>query len=245
MMHQLHNNVASTSHNIIIHLVGVGGTGSHVLTNLAMISKALVQIERPPLFVMAVDHDHVEPSNIGRQAFSEADIGHNKAKVMIERVNRYFGLQWEYMDSNYAGWTSHNMPPDFTISCVDSIESRKIVQQSYERRPSGRYWMDIGNDQRKAQIILGLKGDYIKEDRPSTILPHFFEEYGDIEDDPNDLTPSCSAMESLNRQDLFVNKIIASYATHMLWQLLKDFQIDYRGMYINLESMNINKIQIK
>lgn len=246
MKHILHPNISGSSHQITIHLVGVGGTGSHVLTNLAMMSQAMAKIERQPLFVRAFDFDEVTENNIGRQNFSPADIGENKANVLISRINRFYGFQWQSENMSYIHFNEGSyMEPDITISCVDSVKSRREVAQSWLDRRSAAYWMDIGNSSRKAQIILGANPLDRKKERSSrTILPDFFAEFPGVKDDPNDDTPSCSALASLNRQDLFINKIVASYATHMLWTLLKDYMIDYRGMYINLETLQTNKIPI-
>jgi PRTRC genetic system ThiF family protein len=237
MKHILHKSISGSSHQIIIHLVGVGGTGSHVLTNLAMMNKALIHLERQPLYVLAIDPDTVEESNIGRQVFSPADVGENKAKVLVERINRYFGFAWDYADEEYETLVTYSMGPDIIIGCVDSVVARAQIWRTMDARRSAIYWMDIGNNLRQAQILLAEK------ENPK--MPHFFAEFPNEKDDPNDLTPSCSAMESLNRQDLFVNKIVATYATHMLWQLMKDFVIDYRGMYVNLETMQTTKIPIQ
>ena len=247
MKHILHPNISGSSHQITVHLVGVGGTGSHVLTNLAMMSQAMAKIERQPLFVRAFDFDEVTENNIGRQNFSPADIGENKANVLINRINRFYGYQWQAEDMSYELFNGgSHMEPNIIISCVDSVKSRKEIASTWLNRKSAPYWMDIGNSTRKAQIILGA--DTLGRDPESAgcrnVLSDFFAEYPGVKDDPNDDTPSCSALASLNRQDLFINKIVASYATHMLWTLLKDYMIDYRGMYINLETLQTNKIPI-
>jgi len=248
MKHILHPDISGSMHKIVIHLAGVGGTGSHMLANLAMIAQSMIKIERQPIYVLAFDPDVVTENNIGRQGFSPADIGRNKAEVMISRVNRFYSLQWDAEQSLYDGYATwhHSQRADIVISCVDSVKARKDVWQITADKTT-KYWMDIGNDRRTAQVILGSNGSRKEKQARGTrdILPHFFDEFPDVEDDPDDDTPSCSALESLNAQDLFVNKIVASYAAHMLWQLLKDFQIDYQGMFINLETMQIRKIPVK
>lgn len=243
--HLLHQDVAGTSHKLMIHLIGCGGTGSHVLTNLGMINQALIQIGRQAMFVRAFDFDHISETNVGRQNFAPADIGKNKATVLIERINRFYGTQWEAEGSDYLMFNAgYDGEPDIVISCVDSIQSRESVQKMTIGRRRAKYWMDIGNQARSAQIILGAYNEKKNTKTLSRNLPDFFQEFPGIKDDPNDNTPSCSALEALNRQDLFINKLVATFATNMLWQLLKDFQIHYRGLYINLESMQINKIPL-
>ena len=245
MKHMIHSAISSSSHRISIDLVGVGGTGSHVLMNLAMISNALTQIDRQPLHVISFDPDIVSESNINRQVFSPADIGDYKAKVLTERINRYYGFEWDFYPELYPTYRNEPLGPDIIISAVDTISVRKQIEESWHMRRSARYWLDIGNNRRIAQIILGSDPEGAGKQKKGfrNKLPHFFEEFPDIKDTDDD-GPSCSAWESLNKQDLFINKIIATYATHMLWQLLVDFIIDYRGMYINLETMKVSKIPI-
>ena len=43
----------------------------------------------------AFDPDTVSASNLGRQLFTEAEIGQNKAIILVNRLNTVFGLDWE------------------------------------------------------------------------------------------------------------------------------------------------------
>lgn len=235
--HYLFKEIAESRHHIVIHIAGLGGTGSHMLTNLAAINTSLIGIERQPLHIVAFDDDVITAANIGRQMFSPADVGYHKAKILVERINRFYGFQWESESKKYECEQSQ-FRPDILISCVDSVEARKSVRNNIISRSSVFYWMDIGNNQRSGQIILGTSANHKRE------LPDFFDRFPNIKDDPNDNTPSCSAMESLAHQDLFINKIMATMAANMLWTLLKNYWIDYCGLYINLETMQINKIPV-
>jgi len=250
--HYLEQYIASSDHKITINLVGVGGTGSHVLANLAMINYSLIKLGRQPLFVRAWDPDVITEHNIGRQMFSPADEGKNKAEVLITRINRFYGLQWISMLESFPRPGERDRTDsgaNFTISCVDTVKSRKKIASAFSKE--GRhshfsvsyYWLDIGNNQQSGQIILGTlrpikqpKGNY------NRMLPLFTDEFPDVKD--NKATPSCSMAEALASQDLFINKFMATYATHMLWDLLKNFRINYRGLYINLKDIKISKIPL-
>jgi len=253
--HYLENYLAQAQHKITIDLIGAGGTGSHVLSNLAMISKSMVGLGRQPLFVRVYDPDIVEPHNIGRQMFSPADVGRGKATVMTERINRFYGLDWHSYEQRYGYIHPPQRRPTYsniTISCVDSVKSRKEIGailnpkklyhsgQSYE---TGFYWMDIGNDKSSGQVILGTVR---KIGQPGTQtrahLPTFLKEFPKAKDIKGQ--PSCSMAESLASQDLFVNKLLASYATHMLWDLLRDYMITYRMIYMNLDSMKVSRVAL-
>jgi PRTRC genetic system ThiF family protein len=92
-----------------ISVYGCGGTGSHVINGLARISHALRALGKEDIHVTAWDDDQVSHDNVGRQAFYDSDVGSNKAKVLIDRVNLYLGR---------IGWLSQGRlrPPTRRIS---------------------------------------------------------------------------------------------------------------------------------
>jgi PRTRC genetic system ThiF family protein len=251
-VHLLHPEVARSTHQITVCVIGVGGTGSHVLTNLGMINASLKALNRQPLHVVAIDPDVVTETNIGRQIFSPSDIGRYKAEVLVTRLNRYYGTAWEYI----AGRFEHGpYPCNFTISCVDSVQVRRIISRMRDYVPGSfcqperlyYYWIDIGNNQRSGQIIMGTRNhnwNQPEREDPDEVryLPDFTKEFRYVRSKPNQ--PSCSMAEALFKQDLFINKIMATYATQMMWSLLKDFYITYRGLFVNLETMRSSPIPL-
>jgi PRTRC genetic system ThiF family protein len=235
--HYLSREIASRQEKISVDIVGAGGTGSHMLTNLAMISKSLVDLGSKPLFVRVWDFDNVEEHNVGRQQFSPADVGRNKAEILVTRLNRYYGLDWAAIPKSFD---PHNKNAHILISCVDSVKSRRTINYLSSNKKS-IYWMDIGNSRVSGQIILGTLGKVYQPERYTRAnLPTFFDEFPNPEDDPNE--PSCSAAQSLQSQDLFINKIMATYASQMLWDLLKNYYINYRAVYVNLDAGKISKV---
>lgn len=250
--HYIDQYLASTQHKVSVNLIGAGGTGSHVLTNLAMINCGLIGLGRQPLFVKVYDPDIVTDANIGRQTFSPADLGQNKAEVLVTRINRFYGTHWHSVSELYSEKNYDKRQANITISCVDSVKSRQNILESFEKKKDNRsydtdlYWMDIGNSVNSGQIILGTTRiiKQLKGGRP--YLPNFFDEFSweELKANEGKNEPSCSMAEALLRQDLFVNKIMATYATHMLWELLTKFRISYQGIYVNLETMKTSKIMI-
>jgi PRTRC genetic system ThiF family protein len=225
----------TNNHRIEVGLIGCGGTGSHVLTNLAMINEGLKHHGRSELHVTVYDDDLVSESNIGRQTFSEADLGHNKADIMVGRINRFYGYGWEVRP---VKWNSveHRLK-DITISAVDKVSPRKQIHDDYIDIDlyEEKYWLDIGNGENDGQIIMSAR------DGQKILLPTFIDQFGkDIPETPEE--PSCSAVESLAKQNLFVNKYMATLATNMLWTLLVNFRIHYRGIFANLSTLETNPI---
>jgi PRTRC genetic system ThiF family protein len=230
--HYLNTDIINNVHPARVLLIGCGGTGTYVLRELARIHLALLAMERQGLYVMACDGDHVEEANIGRQTFTKEDIGLNKASVLITRINRFYGLMWEACPEMMD--TSLISNANIVISCVDNHATRReIAGSNITTYPF--YWLDFGNGKDFAQAILSLNT------AEGMILKNIFDLHGDLEDADDD-GPSCSLLQALNQQSLFINSIIAMHGINMLWTLLKDMCIDYHGIYINLKS---NSIQTK
>lgn len=251
--HYLNESIVSTTHKITVDLIGCGGTGSHMLSNLAMINKSLIQLERQPLAVRVFDPDVVGEHNIGRQLFSPADIDQHKAEVLVTRINRFYGTNWLAFPYKYG--YEEQYCGNILISCVDSVKSRKSIydfikkeydtkeeNQSWQIHNTPFYWMDLGNGKNYGQVLLSTLYES-KKNLGIKNLPTFFKEFPNVKDDK--LEPSCSAAESLARQDLFINKMLSTLAAHMLWDLFKNFRINYRGIYLNLENMKTSKIPIE
>lgn len=76
-------------HPVTVFVIGAGGTGSQVATNLARMSIALQALGHPGLHVTVFDPDTVTEANIGRQLFSESELGLNKAVALVTRINRF------------------------------------------------------------------------------------------------------------------------------------------------------------
>jgi PRTRC genetic system ThiF family protein len=240
--HYLDQHLASTQHKITVNLIGCGGTGSHMLSSLAMINSSLVALNRQPLFVRVWDDDIVSEANIGRQLFSPADIGKHKAEVLTTRINRHYGTAWQSINSRFTNSHSDNSYANITIACVDTVKSRIDIHKELKSVIENKYLLDIGNGSNSGQILLSTLIS-IKQPKDGVgYLRSFSEEFPEAEDDDN--LPSCSAAEALAKQDLFINKLISTYAANMLWELLKNYCIDYRGLYVNTETMKTSKIPL-
>jgi hypothetical protein len=59
-----------------------------------------------------------------------------------------------------------------------------------------------------------------------------------------DNQPSCSLAEALEKQDLFINQSVATYALHLLWRLFRAGSIEHHGYFINLESGRVNPLPV-
>src|ERR1035437_725382 len=100
-IHYVADYIINPGHKVTVNLIGAGGTGSNMLSNLAMINKGLIALGHPGIYVTLMDDDIVTEANIARQLFYTPDLGLHKAEVLISRVNRAFGTQWDAICERY------------------------------------------------------------------------------------------------------------------------------------------------
>lgn len=241
-------------HLITINLIGCGGTGSQMLTNLARLNETLIALNHPGLQVYAWDGDIITGANIGRQLFSPADIGTNKAVCLITRINRFFGYSWEARAEHYAGQRRANI----TISCVDSAHARlgiashfKTPGNSDEPTMKNKYWLDLGNLKKTGQVVLGTAPGALivqpkSEHETVRVLPDVIKMFPQLKKmKEKDQGPSCSLAQAISRQDLFINSTLAQFGANILWKLFREGMIRYQGCYVNLDTLIVNPIKIK
>jgi PRTRC genetic system ThiF family protein len=250
-----------------IGLAGAGGNGSQMLGGLARLHTALCALGHPGLHVVVYDPDHVTPANLGRQLFSAADLGCNKAQVLVNRINCFFNLQWRPVPAKLTRRSGQEW--DFLIGCVDSAAARLELD-----RCNFHYWLDLGNSTKFGQVILGecSPNRVPKRSRPEAVARSFgrkmtsnerkeHQEWLDWKVSllPNvlgifpqlkrkrrhvDNTPSCSLAEALEKQDLFINQSVATFALQLLWQFIRKGGLNIHGYFINLETGRVTPLPI-
>src|SRR6202049_995798 len=87
-----------------VAVVGCGGTGSAVISGLPHLHQALLAYGHPSgLSVTALDGDRISATNCVRQPFSASEIGLFKSVVLINRLNLFWGLEWEAVP-HHVNW---------------------------------------------------------------------------------------------------------------------------------------------
>ena len=223
------------SRAVHVNVAGCGGNGCHVLMGLAQLQKALRGLGHPGLEVTAFDPDTVSEANLGRQLFTEEDIGQNKALTLIHRLNIAFGLDWWAIPLEYR---PYQRTPDLLISCVDSKQARAGI---YDRIRAGKadYWMDLGNGADYGQVVLGQVGPAKKR------LPNVAELYPEMLQGYENDAPSCSLAEAFTHQELFVNRTLTAFALHLVWTMFRRGKIRVAGCFLNLQEMTTVPIPLK
>jgi len=86
---------------VIVTIIGVGATGSQVLTALGQINVSLIALGHPGIFVRLFDDDLMTNANLGKQIFSASLLGLAKSVVLINRINRLFVTNWKAFVKKY------------------------------------------------------------------------------------------------------------------------------------------------
>jgi len=229
-------------------VIGAGGNGSAVLFGLPYLHHALIAWGfADGLNVTVMDADTVSPTNCVRQPFGAADIGQNKATILINRINLFHQLSWHSDETFFSQGTQNNTGSsydntvDFVISCVDTRAARREMHEAFNNVMgpwrSVRYWLDIGNNASNGQFVLGQPLNCVNR-RSKIRLRTVTELFPSIMDTSlgEGPLPSCSAAEALERQEPFVNNVLATSALSMITRLMRYGQIDHQGAFYNAES---------
>ena len=235
---------------IRVLVVGAGGTGSAVAIGLPYLHQAMQAWGHlRGLEVTLMDADIVSETNCVRQPFSSSDIGQNKAVVLINRINLFWGTQWHAVPNHFhAGSLDRygDKCPDVLIGCVDTRSARKAIEQSFTKGlRSACYWLDLGNNAASGQYVLGqpLNARNRRKTERLRTVSELYPEIVDVERGENPL-PSCSAIEALDRQEPFINQTLASSALAMLAQLFRYGKLTHHGAFFNAKTGQMSALPV-
>lgn len=216
-------------------VVGAGGTGSHIIQSLARIAAHVGP--GAGLAITVIDGDTVEPKNVGRQLFSRADVGLNKAQALAARFSSVFGLRITAVPEMATEGLLESVarppggrsvaPTRILIGAVDTPRARRIIHAALGRGVA-RIWLDCGNEESSGQVaagttanreilrrsLAGLAGVCGELPAPSLIYPNL------IADPPAPAPGDCAAQMEQNLQGLMVNQAVAAVAAQYLHDLI-------------------------
>ncbi len=135
-----------------VRLVGCGGTGAILAEHLGrMIAGYRLNVE-----LELWDGDVVEQRNIGRQNFFPWEVGLNKAEAVALRLAGQFGIaaaaRARHLTRAEIAWMAMI---GLTVTATDTLTSRRMIAEAI---PVG-LWLDVGNELRHGQAVLGTTHD--------------------------------------------------------------------------------------
>ncbi len=236
--HALPKSLCRRGQPLRVLVIGAGGNGSAVLLGLPYLHQAMkVWGHAGGIHAMLADGDQVTETNCVRQPFAAADVGLNKAVVLINRVNLFWGLRWQAHSEHFHkdSLRSNSAGPHLIIGCVDTRAARLAILSAVTRaNDSTVYWLDLGNNGSSGQYVLGQPLNAANR-RSAARLRTVAELYPEIADAEagEDPLPSCSAAEALERQEPFINQVLATSALAMLARLFRYGTLTHHGAFYN------------
>ncbi len=242
-IHRIHPELLQRQVRVLV--VGCGGTGSAVLAGLPYLHQSLVALGHPGgLHVTVMDGDAISPTNCVRQAFARPEIGLNKAIVLVNRLNLFWGLKWEAIPNHLKGGTfisrsysGDDLHAHIVVGCVDTRAARATIRDAVGKWGTVSYWLDLGNNADTGQFILGEPLNE-RNRRSHLRLRSADELYPEIVDASldDDGQPSCSAAAAIEKQEPFINSTLAQHALALLTRLFRYGTLCYHGGFINLST---------
>lgn len=260
-VHFTANYLIGPTNPVTVHVIGAGGTGSRVISALCDMNNALTALGHPGLQATLFDNDIVSQPNLVRQRFASAELGMNKAVARINNINRWSGTNWkavpmQYSTQNLLRFQEPSANVFFT--CVDNVPARfeiagiiaKLAAKNNHRQSQPFYWIDFGNGKYTGQVILSTIGKIVQPESEKFITVPYLapvtEDYSDLlkQSEAKDDTPSCSAAEALESQDLYINPVLAKMGCELFWKLFRYGMIEYRGFFLNLKDYHCQPVKV-
>jgi PRTRC genetic system ThiF family protein len=234
--HQIHPELLR--HKVRILVVGCGGNGSAIAAGLPFLHQALLVYGHPEgLHVTLLDPELISLTNCVRQPFSRSEIGLYKSIVLANRLNLFWGLDWNGIPGRLDG-KQKITGADIVIGCVDTRPARAAIAKCVEDWSDVDYWLDLGNSADGGQFVLGEplnrrnRSNRLRLRTVSELFPEVTRPELDRDDQP-----SCSAAEALERQEPFVNPTLANHALALLARLFRYGKVSYHGAFVNLSAI--------
>jgi PRTRC genetic system ThiF family protein len=192
-----------------------------------------------------MDGDIISATNCIRQPFCSSEVGLSKTVMMVSRLNLFWGLNWTAV-AEYLTSQTEISNFDVVVGCVDTRAARQLIHaKAQDRRSRVTYWLDLGNSADSGQFVLGqpLNNRNRRSAHRLRTAGELFPEIVDLSLD-DDGIPSCSALDALERQEPFVNQILASHALALLTQLFRYGRIEHHGAFVNIRENRAHPILI-
>ena len=230
-------------------LVGTGGTGSQVARTLCRIVYDLKRRGHHTPTLKFVDPDTVEPKNVGRQMFTESDIGKPKATTLAARFNLAMGLGIVAYAEPFDADKHASRYGSLVVGCVDNHLARREINKVIG------LWLDTGNDKTNGQVCLGntSKPDEVKraiKANQFSYLPNaalLFPQL--LEPEPTHISPptsaaSCADLLATGDQALLVNDMVGIVASEYLHKLLNRLPVPTFLTYVDTEALSMRSVSI-
>jgi PRTRC genetic system ThiF family protein len=229
-----------------ILVLGVGGTGGHVVPNLYRLAYSLK--DKRPVDIILADGDTVEKKNLLRQNFVEADLDKKKAAVLAYRYSSAFGVPVNYIpdfiesDEKLAKLLKPSQENEISIllGCVDNNRSRQMCHRVFQTLDNLVY-IDSGNGEYTGQVVCGVRKKGRTKLNP---VCHFYPEML-TDSDKFKSEESCSDAIVSSPQNIMANIMAATIILSYLNGILALGRLDTHRVTFSSRSIHVKPAFIK
>lgn len=240
------------THIQTITVVGLGGTGAQIARSVARMVYDMKAARRHTPQIVLIDPDRVEQKNVGRQLYTEADVGQSKALVLMRRFNMALGLDISAIDQPVNAEKHFERWGNLIVGAVDNHLARRELA-----RANGAIWVDAGNHFNAGQVVIGNTGDsetalryingqngrYAYLPNAGLLFPVLLEPEPEVKPQPEP-ERSCAELVAAREQDLLINDWMATIASQYVYKLLHRQPITSFVSYISVDSMSVRSVLI-
>jgi PRTRC genetic system ThiF family protein len=233
-----------------ITIVGCGGTGSVIVRSVARMVYDLKMARRHVPQIIIIDHDTVEKKNVGRQLYTEGDVGQPKAVVLMRRFNCALGLDISAIPEPVnAEKHFERYSGGLVIGAVDNHLARRELAKI-----KNTCLIDIGNHHASAQVVIGNTADrelmlrHLDGDNGKyRYLPNFALLFPSLLEPEPEQPPqplSCADLTAAGTQHLLINDWAATVAAGYVYRLLHREPIHSFVSYISADTLSVRSLPI-
>lgn len=248
----------------VITLVGVGGTGSALAIDLARLVYHCRQ-QGLKVGLQLIDPDTVEEKNVGRQQFSPAEIGQNKAISMARRLNLWLGLDVVGLPERFTADTNlfgQEARRRVIVGAVDNWRARAQMAKLLKRANKLRrdmWWVDAGNGEFTGQVLVGnrMGDDAITIDEalgivnglpaPGLQMPALLRaeaSTGSANGLANGNGMDCALAVIRDEQSLHINRAMAVYAAEAVTAIVLRREVATMATYVSLNPPSVTAVPL-
>lgn len=231
-------------------LCGCGGSGSQAARTLCRVVYDLRRRGHHVPSLKFIDPDHVELKNVGRQMFTEGDIGHNKAVTLASRFNLAMGLGIVAYAEPFDAEKHASRYGTLVIGCVDNHLAR------LELSKARGLWLDAGNDRTSGQVCIGNTSDRAEAQRciksgqftylpnAALLFPQLLEPEAAPAVEASPPAASCADLVETGDQALVVNDMIGIVVGEYVYKLLNRSPVTTFLTYVDTEALSMRSVPI-
>lgn len=239
--------------NIVICVVGCGGTGSSFVELMTRyLSQNFNQSRLKIRNMLLIDGDIVEEKNLRNQAFIKEDVGYPKSAVLADAMNQYLSaggatVRWKAYDKYLrssdelvellkAAKDGYDKDTLYCIfGCCDNHNCRLMMEEVFDNISFPNVFLyDSANEFKNGEVVFAHKlGRMIYSPVRSEIFPDI--KNGDLR---NVTELSCEELNSVAPQHLLVNRMAAQTLMQGFISIFEESSPKFGFCVFNAASMN-------